>query len=257
MKYGRVITAAVCAAVLLAALCGCGDTPPEVSDPATTASTTTTTTAEETTTTTDETTADTTTATAPKSTTKKPTTATTTKKPTTTTTKPTTTTLPTSNIINKIVSPVSVGYTPYEGVSGKSIPYKEVKDLAFQIVPESWGEAGIVRSMKQLETQTGGKEGSLSPLLEKYDEAFFRDQALVVISYNQTVPIRYGDDFVYQLKVNGRTLCIEIGERHPPSVNIKEWSAKMYQNNLVLEVDQDDIARVEDVELLILVYYPE
>lgn len=92
MKYGRVITAAVCAAVLLAALCGCGDTPQEVSAPTTTASTTTTTAAEETTTTTAETTADTTTATTPKTTTKKLTTTTSTKKPTTTTTKPTTTT---------------------------------------------------------------------------------------------------------------------------------------------------------------------
>ena len=92
MKYGRVITAAVCAAALLAALCGCGDTPQEVSDPTTTASTTTTTATEETTTTTAETTADTITATTPKSTTKKPTTTTTTKKPTTTTTKLTTTT---------------------------------------------------------------------------------------------------------------------------------------------------------------------
>ena len=184
--------------------------------------------------------------------------ATNTTKATTTTT--TTTTLPTSTIVNKIVSPVSVGSTPYEGVSGKSIPYKEVQDLGFQIVPESWVETGIVGSYQQLKTQTGGTAGSLAPLLGKYNEAFFQDYALVVVSYNETIPIYspdYDINYVSDLIVNGDTLSILLllGGPKPPE-NVKDWPTEMYQNNLVLEVKKDDIKTIKKIVPLRMVEYP-
>jgi len=177
--------------------------------------------------------------------------------PTTTTT---TTTLPTSTIVNKIVSPVSVGSTPYEGVSGKSIPYKEVQDLGFQIVPESWVETGIVSSYQQLKTQTGGTARSLAPLLGKYNEAFFQDYALVVVSYNETIPIYspdYDINYVSDLIVNGDTLSILLflGGPKPPE-NVKDWPTEMYQNNLVLEVKKDDIKTIKRIVPLRMVDYP-
>ena len=236
MKYGRVITAAVCAAALLTALCGCGDTPQEVSDPTTTASTITTTTAEETTTTTGETTADTTTATTNNSVSATP---------------------------QRIVSPCSLGRTS-GSVAGQEITFNEVSDLALKIVPESRVEIGIVYSLEQLQTRIGATQGSLSPLLEKYDEAYFRDYALVIVSYSQTVPITAPffdvSDFSYvdNLKVDGETLniCLLGPTGSKPPEDVADWPSEMYQNNVVLEVKKDDVKNVRRVKVLEMVMQP-
>ena len=199
MKYGRVITAAVCAAALLTALCGCGDTPQEVSDPTTTASTTTTTTAEETTTTTAETTADTTTATAPKSTTKKPTTTTTTKKPTTMTINPTTTT--TITIPDNPDVPMSMQHVAMVDtiLNGKKLDIESQKTMIRHSLPLSFSKTGLwvtcVSSVAELDAFKQGVldayakrdwdidywSAQIEQTYSQYDAAYFNDRSLVMV----------------------------------------------------------------------------
>jgi len=237
MKRGKWtrITAVLFAAALLAALCGCGDTPPEVSDPTTTASTTTTTTAEEITTTTTETMVDTTTA-----------------------STATTTTLSMSTTPKRIVSPVFLGYIPKEPISGQSIDFTQIVDLDVDVVPEDWVEAGIIRSSEQLQTQVKGTENLQASLCQRYDDLFFQDQALIVVSYNQIAPFssRVSDHgAVDGLIVNGDVLELLMLVRPNPSDSVKEWPEQIYQDTIVLEVLQSDIKNVRKIEALVQVAY--
>jgi len=186
---------------------------------------------------------------------------------TTTTVEPTkvttTTTTVASAVPSRIVSPCSLGRN--SGViAGQEITFNEIVGLELQIVPESRVEIGIVYSLEQLQAQTGVTQGSLSPLLEKYDEAYFHDYALVIVSYNQTVPITAPffdvSDFSYvdKLKVDGETLniCLLGPTGSKPPEDVADWPSEMYQNNVVLEVKKDDIKNVRRVKVLEMVMQP-
>lgn len=196
------------------------------------------------------------------------TTATTTSTTTATTTvEPTKVVTTTTNVISavpsRIVSPCSLGRTS-GSVAGREITFNEVSGLELRIVPESRVEIGIVYSLEQLQTRIGATQGSLSPLLEKYDEAYFRDYALVIVSYNQTVPITAPffdvSDFSYvdKLKMDGETLniCLLGPTGSKPPEDVADWPSEMYQNNVVLEVKKDDVKNVRRVKVLEMVMQP-
>ena len=268
MKYGRVITAAVCAAVLLAALCGCGDTPQEVSDPATTASTTTTTTAEETTTTTGETTADTTTATTPKSTTKKPTTTTTTKKPTTTTIKPTTTT--TITIPANPDVPMSMQHVAMVDtiLNEKKLDIESQKTMIRHSLPLSFSKTGLwvtcVSSVAELDAFKQGMldayakrysdksdeefrngmiehwNAQIEQTYSQYDAAYFNDRslAMVFLPYISSSERGTVTNFVRQ----GNEICIDWIFHFPKSGAVSNDVNPRY---ILVEMKSEDLVGVE------------
>ena len=240
MKYGRVITAAVCAAVLLAALCGCGDTHPEVSDSTTTASTTTTTTAEETTTTTDETTADTTTATTPKSTTKKPTTTTTTKKPTTTTKAPTTATKHPVDVQTKTAPfyPIKINCGD---IWGASITHTVGEGLSHNLdVDNHWFEVLLIRSVEELQRVCPEE------VPKRYNTQFFKDNALVVVH-------QYADGYaprmrIMDLKVMGSILGVATIQQKVTVSDDVTMPSVFLNTTITLEVKADDVKDVTNIE---------
>ena len=242
MKYGRVITAAVCAVALLAALCGCGDTPQEVSDPTTTASTTTTTTAEETTTTTAETTADTTTATTPKSTTKKPTTTTTTKKPTTTTT----------NSVPKSL-PLQYASVVENSANGKSLDIVTDNKMD-EYDPDDWESKLtkeklliiVISNVEELENfvqRCDGSNNHYSDLMTKYqryDTTYFSNKSLLVVAF----PGQSGslENSISSIVRTGNEMCIEWNMWNRDG-NIETDDVHSYF--LIVEIKTEDLEGVE------------
>lgn len=170
------------------------------------------------------------------------TTTTTTKKSTTTTTtakKSTTTTAPIQPQADAVRLPMQkTCHTLY----GTPVAYVEGEQFAFRPTA-SGAQVAVIRSLEQL--QSVGYNTPLEPLPERYNEAFFKDKALVVLNvctsgYVAGVRVR-------ALEVKGSILGVDAMEKHPYTDGA-ELPTVVENATVVMEVRAADIAGVTTVD---------